>query len=174
MLYSFEEKTPRLGENVFIAPDAAVLGDVVCADNVSIWYGCVVRGDVGHISIGRGTNIQDQSVIHITGGHYDTAIGAEVTVGHRAILHGCTIGDRVLIGMGAIVMDDVHIGENSLIGAGALVTPGTKVPPGSLVLGSPAKVKRMLSDQEKERIDWNWQHYVELAQRHQEKTKIIS
>jgi carbonic anhydrase/acetyltransferase-like protein (isoleucine patch superfamily) len=96
-----------------------------------------------------------------------------VTVGHRAILHGCTLEDNVLIGMGAIVMDDVHVGEYSLIGAGALLTPGTKVPPGSLVLGSPAKVKRSLSAEEKKRIDWNWAHYVELAQRHQHASELI-
>ena len=173
MLYRFEETTPSLGKNVFVAPDASVIGNVHCADDVSIWYGCVLRGDVGRISIGQGTNIQDQSVIHITGGQYDTSIGAHVTVGHRAVLHGCTIEDSVLIGMGAIVMDDVHIGAYSLVGAGALVTPGTKVPPGSLVLGSPAKVKRSLSTEEKKRIDWNWDHYVELAQRHRQGSEVI-
>jgi carbonic anhydrase/acetyltransferase-like protein (isoleucine patch superfamily) len=166
MLVAYEGSTPRLGKNVFVAQTATVLGRVTLGDEASVWYGCVVRGDVGTITIGARTNIQDLTVIHVTTNKFDTRLGDDVVVGHRVVLHGCTIGNRVLVGMGAIVMDGAEIGDGSLIGAGALVTPGTKVPPGSLVLGSPAKVVRALTEKERQGITENAAHYVELAAKH--------
>lgn len=160
---TFRGKTPALGQRVFVAENAALIGDVVCADDVSIWYGTQVRGDVMPIRIGARTNVQDNTVIHVTSDFAGTTIGADVTIGHNAIIHACTIEDFCLIGMGSIILDGATIGSGSLVGAGALVTPGTHIPPGSLVLGSPAKVKRLLTDKEREQIDYGAKHYVELA-----------
>ena len=160
---TFRGKTPSLGQRVFIAENAAVIGDVVLGDDVSIWYGTQVRGDVMPIRIGARTNIQDNTVIHVTSDFSGTDIGVDVTIGHNAIIHACTIEDFCLIGMGSIILDGARIGSGSLVGAGALVTPGTHIPPGSLVLGSPAKVKRPLTDKEREQIDYGAKHYVELA-----------
>jgi carbonic anhydrase/acetyltransferase-like protein (isoleucine patch superfamily) len=157
---------PKLGERVFIAPNATVIGDVHIGDESSIWFGTVVRGDVFHIRIGRRTNIQDNSVIHVTTGQHATIVGDNVVVGHRVILHGCTIEDNVLIGMGAIVMDRAVIGKGSLVGAGALVTEGTVIPPGMLALGSPAKAKRPLNDAEKEHVLRASEGYAMLAQQY--------
>ncbi len=145
---AFGGKVPVIGEGVYLAPTAVVIGDVTIGEGSSVWFGTVVRGDVGWIRIGKRTNVQDLTMVHVTGGLANTTIGDEVTIGHRAILHGCVIEDGCLIGMGAIVMDEAVVGEGSLVGAGALVTPGTKIPPRSLVLGSPAKVIRPLRDEE--------------------------
>jgi carbonic anhydrase/acetyltransferase-like protein (isoleucine patch superfamily) len=166
MVVSFEGQVPVLGGDVFVAPTATVLGHVHLGHEASVWYGSVLRGDVGTIRIGARTNIQDSCVVHITGGVHDTHIGDEVTVGHRVILHGCRIASRVLVGMGAVVMDGVEVGEHCLIGAGALLPPGKKIPPGSMVMGAPGKVVRSLSEQEINHIVLSAAHYVELAQRH--------
>ena len=140
---------PKIHETAFVAPSADVIGDVEIGKQSSIWFQVVVRGDVNTIRIGERTNIQDHSMLHVTRERsVHSRVGDDVTVGHRATLHGCTIGNRVLIGMGAIVMDDAEVGDDCIIGAGSLVTGGTKIPPGVLAMGSPAKVKRPLTDEE--------------------------
>jgi carbonic anhydrase/acetyltransferase-like protein (isoleucine patch superfamily) len=157
---------PRLGQGVFLAETAAVIGDVEIGDESSIWYGTVVRGDVMPVRIGARTSIQDGTVIHVTSGFSGTVIGGDCTIGHAAIIHACTVEDFCLIGMGAIVLDGARVGRGSLVGAGALVTPGTDIPPGSLVLGAPAKVKRPVSEKETAQIADGARHYVELTRRY--------
>ncbi len=166
MLLSYAGTSPLIGQSVFIAANATVLGAVTIGDFSSIWYGAVVRGDVGTIHIGTRTNIQDLSMIHVTGDRHNTWIGDDVTVGHRAILHGCTLGNRTLIGMGAILLDGAVIGDNCLIGAGTLVAPRTKIPSGSLVLGSPGKVVRPLTDTERNGLVQSSETYIRLAKEH--------
>jgi carbonic anhydrase/acetyltransferase-like protein (isoleucine patch superfamily) len=156
-------KKPVLGAGVFVAENAAIIGDVVIGDESSIWYATTVRGDVMPIRIGARTSIQDNTVIHVTSDFSGTEIGDDCTIGHSAIIHACTVESFCLIGMGSILLDGVRIGTGSLVGAGALVTPGTNIPPGSLVIGSPAKVKRPLNDKEREQIRYGAAHYVELA-----------
>lgn len=166
-LLDFEGTFPRCGDGVFVAPGAMVIGDVRIGEMSSVWYNTVIRGDVASIEIGARTNIQDLCMIHVTGGVHETVIGDEVTVGHKAILHGCRVGNRCLIGMGAIVLDGAVIEENCLIAAGSLIPPGMHVPAGSLVMGSPGKVRRALSDQDLQKIRISAAHYVDLARRHQ-------
>lgn len=166
MIIPFEGHEPRLGAGAWVAPDATVLGQVELGEGASVWYGCVLRGDVGRITVGARTNLQDLSILHVTGGKHDTHVGADVTVGHRVTLHGCVIGDRVLVGMGAIVLDGAVVGDECLVGAGALVTPGSKIPAGSMVLGAPAKVVRPLTPDERRAFVGQAAHYVELAERH--------
>ena len=155
MLHEFKGLTPKIGPKSWIAPSADVIGDVTCGEDCSIWFGCVVRGDVHFITIGDRVNIQDLSMIHVT--HYKkadksdgnpTVIGDDVTIGHRVMLHGCTIEDACLIGMSATILDVAVIGKESIVGAGALVTKGKIFPPRSLIMGSPAKVIRELSEAE--------------------------
>ena len=160
---TFAGKRPQLGHAVFLAETCAVIGDVVVGEESSIWYGTVVRGDVMPIRIGARTSIQDNTVIHVTSDFSGTMIGNDCTVGHSAIIHACTVEDFCLIGMGSIILDGAVIGRGSLVGAGALVTPGTNIPPGSLVLGSPAQVKRPRNSKEREQIEYGAKHYVELA-----------
>jgi carbonic anhydrase/acetyltransferase-like protein (isoleucine patch superfamily) len=148
MIRSFLGVWPRLDGTVFVAESADVIGDVELGSLASVWFNVTVRGDVHRIRIGARSNIQDNSVVHVTHGTAPTTIGEDVTVGHGAIVHGCTIRDRVLIGMGAIVLDHADIGSDSIVGAGALVTSRTVVPPRSMVLGSPARVVRALTDEE--------------------------
>lgn len=143
---------------LFIAPDAVVTGDVVLGENVSIWYGAVLRGDSGRITVGEGTNIQERCVLH-----EKTILGKYCTVGHGAIVHGCTIGDECLVGMGAIVLDGAVIGDRCIIGAGALVTGKMNAPAGSMILGSPAKVVRELTEEQMAGLRSNAEHYMELA-----------
>ena len=163
---SYQGKSPSVGEDVFIADGAHVIGDVTIGDEANIWYNCVVRGDVCPIRIGPRTNIQDLTMIHVTEGEHDTQIGADVTVGHRALLHGCRVDDNALIGMGAILLDGVHVEDNCLVGAGALLTPGTHVPEGSVALGSPAKIVRDVTEQERAEFEESALHYVDLAEKH--------
>ena len=144
----FGGKSPRLHETAFAIEDAVVVGDVEVAAEASLWFGVVLRGDVNYIRIGARTNVQDLTVVHVTGGTGPTVVGDDVTIGHRAVLHGCTVKDRCLIGIGAIVLDGAVVGEESMVGAGALVPPGMIVPPRTLVLGAPAKVKRPLTPEE--------------------------
>jgi len=167
----YEGNWPKLGRDVFLAPSATVVGDVEIGDESSIWFGTVVRGDVGWVRIGKRTNIQDLSMVHVTGGRANTTIGDEVTVGHRAILHGCTVKDGCLIGMGAIVMDEASVGEGSLIGAGALVPPSMIVPPGSLVLGVPGKVIRSVRPEEARLGVEGASHYVALSRQYRDGSK---
>lgn len=150
-IYELHGVRPTLGRDVFVAETASVIGDVHLGDEAGVWFGAVVRGDYYPIRVGARTNLQDNVVVHITADRAATTIGDDVTVGHAAIIHGCTIGDRCLIGMGSIVLDGAEIGEESFVAAGSLVTPGTKVPPRSFVMGSPAKVKRPISDED---LDW--------------------
>lgn len=159
----FAGKYPTIDSSVFVADHASIIGDVEIGAGSSIWFGTVIRGDMMPIRIGRDTSIQDNSVIHITGGVHGTTVGDRVTVGHRVILHACDVEDDCLIGMGAIILDKARIGAGSVVGAGALVTPGTDIPPGSFVLGSPARVKRAVEDREREWIKYSAAHYVELA-----------
>lgn len=151
---------PTIHETAFVAPSADIIGDVQIGHQSSVWFQVVVRGDVNFIRIGDRTNIQDHSMLHVTRKTSPLHVGDEVTVGHRVTLHGCTIGKRVLVGMGAVVMDDAVIGDECIIGAGALVTKGTKVPPQSLVIGSPAKVKRKLKKEEIEFLAKSAANYV--------------
>lgn len=160
---SFAGKQPKLGAEVFLAETCAVIGDVEIGELTSIWYGTVLRGDVMPIRIGARTSMQDNTVVHVTGGRFGTTIGNDCTIGHNAIIHACTVEDFCLIGMGSIILDGARIGAGSLVGAGALVTPGTDIPPGSLVIGSPAKVKRPINAKEREQIEYGAAHYVELT-----------
>lgn len=157
---------PTIHPRVFVAPGAVVVGDVEIGEDASVWYQCVVRGDVNRIRIGARTNLQDGTIVHVTTAKWPTVIGEDVTVGHRAVLHGCQIGDGALIGIGAIVLDGAVIGAGAQIAAGALVSPRTEVPPRTLVMGVPAKVKRMLGDDEAADLRKQALHYVELARAH--------
>ena len=161
MNLSYKGISPRIADSVFVAPGAQIIGDVHIGAHSSIWFNCVLRADCYYIRIGENTNIQDNTVIHVTGGEFATVIGSYVTVGHSATLHGCAVEDRCLIGIGAIVLDGVTIGEESFIAAGSLVTPGTVIPPRSMVMGAPAKVRRQVTDREVDRINEHWRHYVE-------------
>lgn len=154
-------RQPAIHQTAFIAPNATLLGDVTIGENASVWYNSVLRGDINRITVGKGSNIQDGSVLHLSAEH-GCIIGDYVTVGHMAMLHACTIGDECLIGMGAIILDGVEIGERSIVGAGALVTQGKKFPPGSMILGSPAKVVRALSIQEQTGLREWAERYVRL------------
>jgi carbonic anhydrase/acetyltransferase-like protein (isoleucine patch superfamily) len=166
MVLSFEGRAPLLGEDAWVAPTATVVGDVVMGEGASVWYGAVVRGDFMPVRIGRGTNIQDNAVVHVTTGRSPTTLGEGVTVGHGAVLHGCTVHDRVLVGIGAIVLDDAVIGEEAMVGAGALVTPGTHLPPRMLALGSPARPARPLTEAELAMLRASGPHYLDLSRRH--------
>ena len=163
MIKEFQNKQPQLGEDAYVSENAMVIGDVSLGDEVNIWFGAVLRGDMHYIKIGNRTNIQDNSVVHVTTGVSPTNIGNGVTVGHGAIIHGCTIEDDCLIGMGAILMDDAVIGAGSLIGAGALIPPNMKIPKNSLVVGSPGKVIRQITECEREMIIERPQEYIDLA-----------
>jgi gamma-carbonic anhydrase len=163
LIRSFGDKHPVIGADTFVAETAVVIGDVQVGSRSSLWYGTVLRGDIYHIRIGDDTSIQDNTVVHVTSGRYATAIGDRVTVGHSAVLHGCTIEDDCIIGMGAVVMDQAQIGRFCVVGAGALVTPGTVIEEGQLVLGTPARAKRALTEEERTWIRSSAQHYVELA-----------
>ena len=162
MTFPYFEKEPKLGRGVFIASTAVVIGDVTVGEDASFWYHTVVRGDVNWIRIGRGTNIQDGSVLHVTTDRFPLNIADRVSVGHGAIVHGCTVEEDCLIGMGARILDGALIGAGSFVGAGALVTQGQVVPAGHLVMGVPAKVVRPVSDDEQERILNTAKHYVKL------------
>lgn len=151
----------------FIAAGAVVLGDVHFGKDVSVWYNTVIRGDTERIAIGDETNIQDLSMVHADPG-VPCVVGRRVTVGHRAILHGCVVEDDCLIGMGAILLNGVRVGTGSVVGAGAVLAEGTQVPPGSLVLGVPGKVIRTVDEAMKGRIDHAWRHYVAEARRHRD------
>ena len=159
----YKGKMPKLGEGVFVEESAQVIGDVEIGAFSSVWFNAVVRGDVHHIRIGDRTNVQDNCTLHVTKDTYPLIIGSDITIGHNVILHGCTVKDRCLIGMGAIILDNAEIGEDCIVGAGALVTEGMKVPPGSLVLGIPAKAVRAVKPEEKARILKSAQNYIEYS-----------
>jgi gamma-carbonic anhydrase len=158
-LDKFLGKKPKLGKGVFITRTATVIGDVTLGAHSSVWYGAVARGDINRIVIGHHSNIQDNAVLHLAD-DYPCIVGNWVTVGHSAIVHACKVGDEVLVGMGAVILDGAVIGKQSLIGAKALVTQGTKIPPGSLVLGAPARVVRALTKKERAGLKWWAEKYV--------------
>lgn len=159
-------KAPRLHESTWLAETAVVIGEVELGEHASVWFGSVLRADIHFIRVGARTNIQDQCVLHVTGGTHPTVVGDEVTLGHRVTLHGCTVKDRCLIGMGATVLDGAVIGEDAMVGAGSLVPPGMVVPPGKLALGAPARVKRDLTPEEIASLRASAQGYVERAQQY--------
>ncbi|MBN1957308.1 MAG: gamma carbonic anhydrase family protein [Desulfuromonadales bacterium] len=164
MLHIYRGVTPRIDDSVFRVGSAEIIGDVEIGANSSVWFHVVIRGDVNHIRIGMRTNIQDGTVIHVTHKKHPTLIGDDVTIGHNVTLHGCQIGQRVLVGMGAVVMDGAVVEDDAMVAAGALVTPGTRVPSGTLYAGSPARYKRHLTDSEifglKQSAD-NYLNYVD-------------
>lgn len=164
----FRGKVPKVGEGVFIAPNATVIGDVELADRSSVWFGAVLRGDIGPIRVGPRSNVQDLVCMHMTEGMSKMVIGADVTIGHGAILHGCTVGDRCLIGMGSIVLDNAVIGEGSVVAAGTVVPPRMVVPPGSLVRGNPGKVVRGVTPEEARMGIYGAEHYVAGARAFEE------
>ena len=163
MIIPYKARIPVVGAQVFIAPDAWVIGDVELADNVTVLFGAVVRGDINKIRVGRRSNVQDLSVIHTSVGRWETVLGEEVTVGHRAVLHGCHIGDRVLIGMGSILLDESVIGDECVVGAGAVVTERKRFPARSMILGAPARVVRELTDEEIRFLSVSAARYVEVG-----------
>ncbi|NPA15968.1 MAG: gamma carbonic anhydrase family protein [Deferribacteres bacterium] len=162
-ILSYKGLTPRIEEEVFIAPSAYVIGDVVIGEKSSVWFGTIIRGDVNYIRIGKKTNIQDITMVHVTTAKYPTEIGDCVTIGHRALIHGCTIGSYCLIGMGAIIMDGAKIADNSIVAAGALIPPGKSFPEGVLIKGYPAKVARELTEEELEEIKRLAEHYYNIS-----------
>lgn len=165
MIFSLEDlHVKRDGDGQFIAHNATVIGNVTLGQWVSVWFNVVIRGDAERISIGARSNIQDASVLHADPG-FPLEIGEDVTVGHKAMLHGCTVGDGSLIGINAVVLNGAKIGKGCLIGANALVTEGTEIPDGSMVLGSPAKIKRTLSEEDQAALKLSAAHYVENGQR---------
>lgn len=163
MIKSFQDRTPRIHDSVFVAENAVIIGDVEIGKDASVWYNCMLRGDVNYIRIGERTNIQDATIIHVSRKTHPTVLEDEVTVGHSVTLHGCYVETGSLIGIGAIILDGARIGKNSLIAAGSLVTPNTEIPPRSLVMGSPAKVKRELSDEEVKDLHGFWRNYIKLS-----------
>jgi len=164
MIYPYKKIMPTIAPDVFIADNAAVIGDVHIGAQSNIWFGCTVRGDVHEIRIGARTNIQDNSVIHVTRNLSGTYIGDEVTVGHGAILHACTVGDRAFVGMGACLLDQSVMEPGSMLAAGSLLTPNKTVPTGQLWAGSPAKYMRDLTDEEIAFLEKSADNYVRLAQ----------
>ena len=158
-LDTFLRKKPKVGQSAYLASTAVVLGDVTLGAHASVWYGAVLRGDINRIVVGHHTNIQDNAVLHLAD-DFACIVGNYVTVGHSAIVHACMVGDEVLIGMGAVILDGAVVGKQSLIGAKALVTQGTKIPPGSLVLGAPAKVVRQLIREERAGLKYWATKYV--------------
>lgn len=163
LIRAFGGKAPRFADSVWVADGAVIIGDVEIGPESSVWFGAVLRGDVNHIRVGARTNLQDYSVLHVTSGTHPTIVGDDVTLGHRATLHGCTVKDRCLVGIGATVMDGAVVGEDAMVAAGSLVPPGMVVPPGMLALGSPAKVRRQLTREEIEYLRKSAANYAGYA-----------
>jgi gamma-carbonic anhydrase len=168
MIRPFRGIHPQIHPTAYVDPSAQVIGDVHLGDEASIWCNCTVRGDIHFIRIGDRTNIQDNSLIHVQNGSHPTIIESEVTVGHGVILHGCHVERGCLIGIGSIVLDDVRVGEMSLVAAGSVVTPRTIIPPRSLVMGFPAKVRRQLTDQEVADLQVFWKNYVNYTREYRQ------
>ena len=171
-IYELDNIAPRLAESAWVADSAQVMGNVELAEDTSIWFGAIIRGDTEIIRIGRGSNIQDASVLHADIGKPLT-VGENVTVGHKVMLHGCTIGDNSLIGIGAVVLNGAKIGKGCLVGAGALVTEGKEFPDGSMIIGSPAKAVRELSAEQQDALKMSAVHYIENARSFQRGLKKI-
>lgn len=160
-LYNYENMSPNFDSSLFVAPGAILIGDVRIGKNVSVWYNCVLRGDVNYISIGNNTNIQDLSMLHVTNKKYPLVIGENVTIGHAVKLHGCTIEDNSLIGIGAIVLDGAKVMQNSIVAAGAVVKPGAIIPSGVLAAGIPAKIIRKLTKKEIKDLALSAKRYIQ-------------
>lgn len=176
MIKDFKQFKPELGVDSWAADNARVIGRCVLGDDASVWFGAVIRGDVNFIEIGKRTNIQDLSVIHVTADSEDgandgfpTIVGNDVTIGHKVMLHGCRIGNAALIGMSATILDGAEIGKESLVAAGSVVTPNKKFPPGSLIMGTPAKVVKQLSKKEIKQIYESAEHYVKYKNQYLKK-----
>ncbi len=174
MIKSFQNQTPKIHETAFIAENAVIIGDVEIGAESSVWYGSILRGDVNYIRIGKRTNIQDASVIHVSSKTHPTVLEDEITLGHRVTLHGCYIETGCLIGIGAIILDGVRVGRNSLVAAGSLLTPNTQIPPRSLVMGSPAKVRRELDEDEIKDLERFWQNYVSLSRIYKSESSAVA
>ena len=174
MIRPFGAVYPQIHDSAYVDESAQVIGDVHLGEQSSIWCNATVRGDMYYIRIGNRSNVQDNSVIHTRTGSHPTILEDEVTIGHSVTLHGCYIEKGALIGIGSIVLDDVHIGAQSLIAAGCLLTPGTVIPPRSLVMGSPAKVKRPLTDEEVGSLNLFWQNYVEYVGKYRSEFRVPS
>ena len=166
MIIPFDNLEPKIADNVFVAPNSTIIGDVTIDKDCSVFFNAVLRGDILPIIIGKGTNIQEHAMIHTTHGRAPAQIGSEVTIGHRAIIHGCSIGNRCLIGMGSIILDEAKIGDESLVGAGTVVTEGKTFPPRSLILGTPGKVVKELDDEDIKNMLRGAHSYVKLAKKY--------
>jgi gamma-carbonic anhydrase len=164
-LYAFDDIAPRIASDAFIAPNAAVIGDVIVGPESGVWFGCLVRGDINFIRIGARTNVQDLTVVHVDSGDLATRIGDDVTIGHGSIIHACTLENRAFVGNGAIVLDGAVIEEDGFLGAGAVLTPGKVIRPFELWAGVPAKLIRVMSEEERRRYDRNAETYRQLAAR---------
>lgn len=172
MMITFNDFHPQIHPTAFVAHDANIIGDVEIGEDASVWFGSILRGDVNYIRIGARTNIQDQTIVHVSSKGLPTIVEEEVTVGHRVTLHACHVERGCLIGIGAILMDGVRVGANSIVGAGTLVTPGTQIPPRSLVIGSPGRVKRELTEDELASLQHSWQNYVELKRLYTQTSEV--
>ena len=172
MFYQLGDVRPQKGKDVFVAEDAKVIGDVVLQDESSVWFGAIIRGDNDTITVGPQTNIQDGAVLHTDPG-IPLTLGTGVTVGHQAMLHGCQVGDYSLIGIQAVVLNNVKIGKHCIIGANALVPEGMEIPDGSLVVGSPAKIKRTLGEEQKQALELSASHYAENGKRYIEQQQPV-
>lgn len=172
MKLSYKGIVPKIAEDVYIAPGAQIIGKVEIEKGASVWPNAVIRGDMAEIIIGKQTNIQDNTTLHVDKEN-PLVIGNQVTIGHNAILHGCTIGDKALIGMGAIILNGAVIGKESLIGAGTLIPPGKEIPPHSLVVGSPGQVKRQLTNEEIAELHKSAETYAHKAQVYQHESQVI-
>ena len=172
-IYQLDDLEPVVHPTAWVADNAHVIGSVKLAEDTSVWFGVVIRGDTSTIQVGKGSNIQDNSVLHADEG-MPLAIGEGVTVGHQVMLHGCTVGDNSLIGIGSIVLNGAKIGSNCLVGAGSLVTEGKEFPDGSMIIGSPAKAVRMLSPEQMEGLKMSARHYIDNARRYKTGLKKLA
>jgi gamma-carbonic anhydrase len=168
MIRPFRGVHPQIHDSAFVEESAQVIGDVHVGEESSIWFNAVVRGDIHYIRLGNRTNVQDNSVIHVRNGTHPTILEDEVTVGHSVTLHGCYVERGCLVGIGSILLDDVRVGSHSMVAAGALLSPGTLIPPRSLVMGVPAKVKRALTDEEVAGLEIFWKNYIEYTKIYKE------
>ncbi len=172
-IYALGEHKPQVHDDTWIAPDANLIGKVVVEESASVWFGCTIRADHEEIRIGAGSNVQESCVMHIDAG-YPLTIGNNCTIGHKVMLHGCSIGDNTLIGMGAIVLNGAKIGKNCLIGAGALITENKEIPDNSLVMGAPGKVVRQLDEAAAQRVTWSALHYQDNMRKFRESLVAVS
>ena len=172
-IYQLDDLTPTVHSSAWVADNAHVIGRVTLAEDTSVWFGVVIRGDTSTITVGKGSNVQDNSVLHADEG-MPLTIGEGVTVGHQVMLHGCTVGNNSLIGIGAIVLNGAKIGNNCLVGAGSLVTEGKEFPDGSMIIGSPAKAVRMLSPEQIEGLKMSARHYIDNAERYKTGLKKLA